>query len=116
MKAVRGILVLWVAMVLAMPALAQERTLARLDHESVPEVTRPRIDARGGTLGTPLPYSEPLSESALSRSAATALFVHANLVRARELAQRASRHDHRDAEALFVQMEAAAMQADERPC
>jgi tetratricopeptide (TPR) repeat protein len=112
MKAVRGALVLWVAMALAMPALAQDRTLARLEHESVPEVTRPRVEARGGSLGKVSPHSEPLSESVLSRSAATAMFVNANLVRARQLAERAWRRDHRDAEALFVQMEAAAMQAD----
>lgn len=113
MKAVRAISVLWVATVLAAPATAQEKTLARLNHESIPEVTHPRIDARDGTRPTTAPYREPLSESALARSAGTALFVHANMVRARELAQRASRHDHRDAEALFVQMEVAAMQADE---
>ncbi len=113
MKAGHAISVLWVATALVVPAIAQDRTLARLNHESVPEVTRPRVDARDGTRQATPPYWEPLSESALSRSAATALFVNANLVRARQLAQRAWRRDHRDAEALFVQMEVAAMQADE---
>lgn len=95
-----------------MPAFAQDRTLARLSRESAPEVTRPRIAPRSSSPGTIASRSEPLAESALSRSAATAMFVKADLVRARQLAERAWRHDHRDAEALFVQMEAAAMQAD----
>jgi tetratricopeptide (TPR) repeat protein len=95
-----------------MPALAQDRTLARLEHDSVSAVTQPRVDTRGGSTGTISPHAEPLSESALSRSAATAMFVHADLVRARQLAERAWRRDHRDAEALFVQMEAAALEAD----
>src|ERR1039458_9948089 len=95
------------------PAFTQDRTLARLEHDSVPAVTQPRVDARDGPHGTISPHTGPLSESALSRSAATAMFVNADLVRARQLAERAWRRDHRDAEALFVQMEAAAIEADE---
>ena len=100
-------------MALVMPALTQNRTLARLEHDSVPAVTQPRVDARDGPHGTISPHTVPLSESALSRSAATAMFVNGDLVRARQLAERAWRRDHRDAEALFVQMEAAAIAADE---
>jgi tetratricopeptide (TPR) repeat protein len=100
-------------MALAMPAFTQDRTLARLEHDSVPAVTQPRVDARDGPHGTISPHTVPLSESALSRSAATAMFVNGDLVRARQLAERAWRRDHRDAEALFVQMEAAAIAADE---
>ena len=96
-----------------MPAFTQDRTLARLEHDSVPAVTQPRVDARDGPHGTISPHTVPLSESALSRSAATAMFVNGDLVRARQLAERAWRRDHRDAEALFVQMEAAAIAADE---
>ena len=55
----------------------------------------------------------PLPDSALSRAAAEALFVHSNLSRARALADRARRRYPRDGEALFVQMEVAAMQADD---
>ncbi len=112
MKAWGAISIVWLGTALALPAFAQDRTLARLSHESTPEITRPRVDTRGSA-GTVASHSEPLSESALSRSASTALFVNGNLVRARQLAERAWRHDHRDAEALFVQMEVAAMQADE---
>jgi tetratricopeptide (TPR) repeat protein len=102
-------------MALAMPASTQERTLARLEHDSVPEVTQPSVEARSGPAGTVSPHAETLSESALARSAATAMFVNGDLVRARQLANRAWRRDHRDAEALFVQMEAAAVEADQSP-
>jgi tetratricopeptide (TPR) repeat protein len=100
------------ATALALPASAQDRTLARLEHDTVPAVTQPSVDVRGGPAARVSPHAEPLSESALSRSAAIAMFVNGDLVRARQLAERAWRRDHRDAEALFVQMEAAAMQAD----
>ena len=100
-------------MALAMPALAQNRTLARLEHDSAPAVTQPRVDAPSGSAGTISAHTEPLPESALARWAATAMFVNADLVRARQLADRAWRRDHRDAEALFVQMEAAALDADQ---
>ncbi len=112
MKVRAAISIVCVATALIVPAFAQDRTPARLNHESAPEITPPRIDERGAG-ETITSHSEPLSESMLSRSAATALFVNANLIRAHELAERALRHDHRDAEALFVLMEAAAMQADE---
>lgn len=112
MKVRAAISIVSVATALIAPALGQNKTLARLNHESVPEVTRPRIEARGSAESVTT-HSEPLSESMLSRSAATALFVNANLIRARQLAERALRHDHRDAEALFVLMEAGGMQADE---
>ena len=45
--------------------------------------------------------------------AARALFVDSNLGRARSLSGRALQRDPRDAEALFVQMEVATMQADD---
>ncbi len=113
MKAVRAMSVLWVATVLATSAFAQDRTLARLAHETAPEVTHPRVDVRGDSSATTVSRSETLSESEASRAAATALFVNGDLMRAHQLAERAWRRDHRDAEALFVQMEVAAMQADE---
>ncbi len=100
-------------MTVAMPAFTQDRTLARLEHDRVPAVTQPRVDARDGAAGAISSHAEPLSESALSRSAATAMFVNGDLVRAHPLAERAWRRDHRDAEALFVQMEAAAIEADQ---
>jgi hypothetical protein len=113
MKAWGEIVIVWLATALALPAYAQDRTLARLNHEVAPDITRPRVDTRGGAAGTITTHPEPLFESAVSRSAATALFVNGNLLRARQLAERAWRRDHRDAEALFVLMEVAAMQADE---
>jgi tetratricopeptide (TPR) repeat protein len=111
-RAVPAISILGIALALAMLALPQDRTLARLEHDTVPEVPQPRVDARGPT-GTVTHHAVPLFESPLSRSAAIALFVNDDLVRARQLADRAWRRDHRDAEALFVQMEAAAMEADQ---
>src|ERR1700676_2382853 len=100
-------------MALTLPAVTQDRTLARLEHDTVAEVTQPRVDARAGSGKTISSHVTALSDSALSRSAAIALFVQGDLVRARQLSERAWQRDHRDAEAIFVQMEAAAMQADE---
>ncbi len=99
-------------MALSVPALAQDRTLARLNHESASEIAPPRVEAHGSA-ETVATHTAPLSESALSRSAATALFVNGNLIRARQLAERAWQRDRHDAEALFVLMEVASMQADE---
>ena len=113
MKLCRAILVSCVAMAIALPAIAQDRTLAKLNHASVTEVTASPTSAHRGFPDSTAAGSQPLSESALSRSAANALFVTGNLVRARQLAERAWKRDHRDAEALFVQMETAAMQGDQ---
>jgi tetratricopeptide (TPR) repeat protein len=53
-----------------------------------------------------------LPETVTSRSAANALFVRSDLERARALAAQALRRNPKDAEALFVRMEVAAMEAD----
>ena len=100
-------------MVLIATAFSQQQTLARLNHESGPDVVRQNVVSHGSLPEAPRRRSEALPESALSRWAANALFVKSDLARARLLAARALRRDGRDAEALFVQMEAAAMQADQ---
>ncbi len=100
-------------MALAVPAVTQDATLARLEHDTVAEVTQPRVGARAGSGKTISSHGTALSDSVLSRSAAIALFVKGDLVRARQLSKRAWQRDHGDAEAIFVQMEAASMQADE---
>ncbi|HTV65527.1 MAG TPA: hypothetical protein VMD98_07985, partial [Bryocella sp.] len=88
-------------------ALAQQQTLARLSSESRTDDSRP-LSAETRSARSSL----PLHDSALSRAAATALFVKSDLTRARALADSALRHDPQDAEALFVRMESAKLETD----
>ena len=105
-----GLLTIW----LISSASAQDATLAGLTHETAPDITRSETTSRvGPSAGPSARPAMPLPDSALSRAAAEALFVHSNLSRARALADRARRRYPRDGEALFVQMEVAAMQADD---
>ncbi|MGB7556084.1 MAG: hypothetical protein WBM04_17050, partial [Candidatus Korobacteraceae bacterium] len=67
MKVRAAISIVWIATALTVPAIAQNRTLARLNHESAPEITPPRVDARGSA-ETVATHTAPPSESALSRS------------------------------------------------
>jgi tetratricopeptide (TPR) repeat protein len=102
-----------VAITLPASSSAQEQTLARLNHEAA--VTLPHASI-STTSKTPQ-YSHParlsaLPDSALARSAANALFVDSDLNRAGRLAEQVLRHSPKNAEALFVRMEVAAMQAD----
>src|SRR5215470_12160888 len=95
------VLVGWgLALALVVPLAAQQPTLARLSHES----TAPRRDGtyHAGTYGAP-------RDSATSRRAAYAFFVMGDFMRARQLSTRALRGNPRDAEALFVRMELAAI-------
>lgn len=104
-----------IALALTTPTMSQAQTLARLAHEATPDLphssgtiwTGTGPHRPGVTRGAPLP------ESALSRVAARALFVDSDLDRARLLAAWALRRDPQDAEALFVRMEAAGMEADD---
>lgn len=107
------ILFVLVAIALAPPVFPQQTTLARLNHEATPDIARPESVTRTSPPATLERRSVALPDSALSRLAADALFVHSNLGRARSLAGRAWQRNSRDAEALFVQMEVAAMQADD---
>ncbi len=91
---------------------AQAQTLAGLNHDLTPDIPRVRTTVSEPS-GARVLRPTALAESSLSRLAATALFVNADLARARRLAARALMQDQQDAEALFVQMEAAAMQADD---
>lgn len=102
-----------VTIAVASPAFAQQPTLARLNHDATPDILRPPSVTRTSPTGASERRSIALADSPVSRSAAEALFVHSNLSRARSLAGRAWQRDHGDAEALFVQMEAAGMQADD---
>ena len=105
-----GLLAIWLVSL----APAQDATLAGLNHETAPDITRSETTSRVRPPAGPSARSTvPLSDSALSRSAAEALFVHSNLSRARILAVRARQRYPRDGEALFVLMEVAAMQADD---
>jgi tetratricopeptide (TPR) repeat protein len=94
-------------------ASAQETTLARLTHESSAELPHTSIDNAWRSPRTPRPgRSAMLPETVISRSAANALFVRSDLDRARTLAAQALRRNPKDAEALFIRMEVAAMEVD----
>ena len=101
-----------ILLALLAPAILRAQTLARLAHDTAPDLphTRPVKEV-------PPPASSqhhpPLRESALARLAARAFFVDSNLERARVLSARAIAHDPQDAAALFVRMEVAGLQADE---
>ncbi len=102
-----------IAMFIASPMFAQQ-TIARLNHEL--EMDRTHVSAESHlprrTTQSAKP-EKPLIETPLSRGAARALFVQSDLRGSRSLAARALRQNPSDAEALFVQMEAAALQADD---
>ncbi len=105
-----GLLAIW----LVSFAPAQDATLAGLNHETAPDITRSETTSRvSPPAGPSARVTVPLPDSALSRSAAEALFVHSNLSRPRTLADRAWRRHPRDGEALFVVMESSGMQADD---
>ena len=94
-------------------ASAQETTLARLSHESSSDLPHTSISntwnaphtSHHGRLAV-------LPETVISRSAANALFVRSDLDRAQTLAAQALHRNAKDAEALFVRMEVAGMEAD----
>ena len=106
-----------IALAMTTPAISQTQTLARLAHEATPREALPDVSHPSGTMLTERRSSvargTPLPETALSRLAARALFVESNPDRARLLAARALRRDPQDGEALFVQMEAAGIGADD---
>jgi hypothetical protein len=101
------------AITLVSLASAQERTIARLNHEATPDISHIATESRVGANSPAQRHVAPLTESAEGRLAASALFANSDLKRARALAVRALQHDRRDAEALFVLMEVAGMEADD---
>jgi len=107
MRSRRLVLAICVPLVLTLPSLCQEQTVARLTRESHADIVRPDL-----THGEQAPHATVLHDSALSRAAADALFVNSDLLRARQLAERALRRDRQDVEALFVRMELAELRAD----
>ncbi len=108
MKSGRLPLALSIALALVLPAFCQQQTVARLSRESRADIPRTEAGASGQAKSTSL----ALRDSSLSRAAADALFVKSDTQRARVLAERALRHDAQDAEALFVRMELAELEAD----
>jgi len=108
MKSARLFLTLSAAVVLAAPAVTQQHTLARLSRENRSEVAH--VDLPGNTRA--VSSGVALHDSATSHAAGNALFAKSDLQRARLLSDRALRRDPQDAEALFVRMELAGMQAD----
>src|SRR5579863_2979774 len=109
MKSARLLLTLSAVAVLAAPALTQEHTLARLNRESRTDVARVDLPGNAHTVSGGV----PVHDSSTSRVAANALFARSDLQRARMLSERALRHDAQDAEALFVRMELATIEAEE---
>src|SRR5579863_2005513 len=107
MKSARFFLALSAAAILAGGSVAQQHTLARLSRENRTDVAR--VDLPSSTHPA---SAVPVHDSATSRAAGNALFSGSDLQRARVLSERALRRDPQDAEALFVHMEVATMQAD----
>src|SRR5580698_5263855 len=101
------------AITFASLATAQERTVARLNHEAAPDISHTATESRVGANSPAQRHVAPLTESAEGRVAASALFVNSDLKHARALAVRTLQHDRRDAEALFVLMEVNGMEADD---
>jgi tetratricopeptide (TPR) repeat protein len=93
-------------------AKIQAQTLARLAHDATADIPRSTTTVKSGLPPTDTAQKATLRESALARLAARALFVDSNLDRARLLSARGLARDPQDAEALFVRMEVAVMQAD----
>ena len=92
---------------------AQEPSLARLNHEADSDIPRASIVTTWSAPRSTQPRrSSALPESAIARPAAQAFFVDSDLERARALALEVLRRDPNNAEALFVRMEVAAMEAD----
>jgi hypothetical protein len=95
---------------LSVPVAVRAQTLARLSHESTPDLTR--IAPPSSPYQAPIIRNLPLRDSALSRQAALALFTDSNVARARQLSAEALRRNPQDAEALFLRMEIAGMNGD----
>ena len=110
MKSQFAILTLGAAIVLGTYGFCQEPTVAGLNHETAPDVSR--AFTTSPSAASPRPSHVALRDSWLSREAARALFANSDLARATTLARQALRRDRFDAEALFVQMEAADMEED----
>ncbi len=100
-------------MALAVPAFFQAQTIARLNHEAALDIAPATSQTRPQAPASSQYHAATLPESTLSRLAARALFVESNLEHARLLTRRALQRNPHDAEALFVSMEVAGMQADD---
>ena len=108
-----GFLLATALLAVALPARMPAQTLARLAHDTTPDIPRSTNTVRNSPTATPAARSVVLRESSLARVSARALFADSNLDRARQLSARALARDPQDAEALFVRMEVAAMQDDD---
>ncbi|MGA8877415.1 MAG: hypothetical protein WB555_17895, partial [Candidatus Korobacteraceae bacterium] len=108
-----GFLLATALLAVALPATMQAQTLARLAHDTTPDISRSTTTVRTSPPTTPAAHFVVLRESPLARLAARALFAESNLDRARLLSGRALARDPQDAEAFFVRMEVAAMQVDD---
>ena len=109
------VLLVGTAVALAGSALAQTQTLARLSHDTTEVVHTPIASTTISPAPPAIPRSpraDVLRDSSTSRAAARAFFANSDLPRARTLGARALRRNAKDAEALFVTMEVAAMQDD----
>ncbi|MGC2110875.1 MAG: hypothetical protein WA655_15245 [Candidatus Korobacteraceae bacterium] len=113
MKRLLAISILSFTIVFSALGFCQQPTMARLNHGSVPDITHATNVPQPAASPAPQRRTAMLSESALSRVAARALFVNSDPGRAGLLAKQALRRDSRDAEALFVQMESAGIAADQ---
>jgi tetratricopeptide (TPR) repeat protein len=113
MKHFRPISIALVVTSLASSAFSQAPTLARLSHENTPDISRPETATRTDPTRASDHRSVALLDSKWSRLAGEEFFVNSKLDRARSLAGRALERHPRDAEALFVLMEVAGMQADD---
>src|SRR5271157_3209392 len=109
MKTARLTLAVSIAVVVALPSVCQQQTVAKLRPESHADITR--TDVPRGT--QTVEHSVVLRDSAASRAAADALFANSDLRRARLLTDKALFRDVGDAEALFVRMELAALEGDQ---
>ncbi len=113
MKRRFAILLSGITLAIVMQSVSLAQTLARLSHEATPDVPHTGSVSSNQARLSHLGSSAGLSDSAFSRAAARALFVDSKLDRGRLLAERALKRNSQDAEALFVRMEVAAMEADE---
>ncbi len=102
-----------VAIALTVICSAQEQTVARLNHDAAVALPHASIST---TSKTPQ-YSHSarasaLPDSSIARAAANALFVTSDLNRAARLSEQVLRREPKNAEALFVRMEVAAIEGD----
>jgi len=100
---------------MALPAAgsAQEQTLARLNHEAVATLPNASIiTSSKAPQHSPPARTSALPDSALARTAANALFVASDLNRAARLSDQVLQRSPKNAEALFVRMEVAALRGD----